>query len=207
MPIMLPLNLTIEEPTLPNLTPFPQTGLVHWTSKLGVELAIRHITPDDAKLLVELYGRLSPRTLELRFATIMINIPIERVIEESARLATLNHDHADALIALLNEDGEERIVAVARLAGADHIQAEFALLVRDDFQGHGVGSYMLDLLFQVALVRGLRYLKASVLAENTAMLRLIRRSGFPYHMHTSHGESDVTIYLDPTISEGEINHH
>ena len=57
MPIMLRLNNTIEELTMPALTPFPQTGLVRWTSKLGVDLAIRHITPDDAKLLVELYGR------------------------------------------------------------------------------------------------------------------------------------------------------
>lgn len=170
-------------------------GILPWTTKKGVSVRIRHIRSDDADLLVELYGRLSARTLELRFATMMVNVPLSTVLKYASRLATLNPENADALIALVDEDGEDRIVAVARLAGATKTTAEFAMLVRDDFQGHGLGTHMFDLLIQLALVRGLDTLTASVVAENIGMMTLIRRCGFPFTVHTSYGESDVVIYL------------
>lgn len=170
-------------------------GTVHWRTRDGVAVMIRHITSADAPRLVELYGRLSQETLALRFATIMINVPLEQIIAESTRLATINPENANALIALIEEDGEEHIIAVARLAGANQTSAEFALVVRDDFQGKGIGAYLFDLLIQVALVRGLRYLTAFVLAENRPMLTLIRRAGFPIEVHTSHGESEIKMFL------------
>ncbi len=177
-------------------TTFPVgTGVLHWQTRGGIPVKIRHITADDAPLLVEMYGRLSERTLALRFATVVINVPIERVIQEATHLATINPENADALVALIDEGGQEHIIAVARLAGADAVSAEFAMTVRDDFQGQGVGAYMFDLLIQVALVHGLEYLTASVLAENRPMMDLIRRSGFPVEIHTSHGESEVKVFL------------
>ncbi len=171
------------------------TSVLNWQSRSGTPVKIRHITAADAGRLVEMYGRLSERTLALRFATVVINVPMERVIQEATHLATLNPENADALVALIDEGGQDHIVAVARLAGADDISAEFAMTVRDDFQGQGVGSYLFDLLIQVALVRGLEYLTASVLAENRPMMELIRRSGFPVEVHTSHGESEVKLFL------------
>ena len=170
--------------------------VVYWQTKSGQSLKIRHIKSSDAPLLTELFYRLSERTLSLRFATAVINVPLERVIQEASRLATLNPEEAVALIAL-EEDAQavEHLVAVARLAGMTATTAEFALTVRDDFQGQGIGSYIFDLLVQVALARGLHTLTASVLAENTPMIKLIRRLGFPIHIDTHYGESDVTIYL------------
>ena len=180
----------------PTAPPLMGEGTVNWTSRDGRSVGIRHIVPHDAVRLVDFYTRLSNRTRELRFATIMINVPLERVVVEAARLTALNPEDANALVALFDEEGEERIVAVARLAGATATSAEFALTVRDDFQGQGLGSYIFDLLVQVALVRGLKYLTAHVLAENSAMIKIIRRVGFPIDIRTSYGESDVTMYLE-----------
>jgi RimJ/RimL family protein N-acetyltransferase len=193
-----PTNLSDREILMSNpQLPFSASdGVLPWTSRDGRELRIRHITPEDADRLVDFYTRLSERTRELRFATLMMNVPMERIIAEATRLATLNPKNADALVAILEEDGEDRIVAVARLAGAHGNTAEFALTVRDDFQGLGLGTYIFDLLVQVALVHGLKYLTAITLAENIGMLKIIRRVGFPVGIHTSHGESDVVIYLD-----------
>lgn len=192
----------------PESLPFPLGhGILHWTTKQGTPLRIRHINADDAPLLVELYGRLSEHTLELRFATMMVNVPMSAVLAYSSRLATLNPENADALVAVVDEPDGERIVAVARLAGATAITAEFAMLVRDDFQGHGVGTFMFDLLLQLALVRGLETLTASVVAENTPMLTLIRRCGFPFNIHTSYGESDVVIYLATAPSTAHAAPH
>jgi acetyltransferase len=180
----------LKKPTFP-----VGTSPLHWQTRSGTPVTIRHITADDAGLLVEMYGRLSERTLALRFATVVINVPVERVIQEATHLATLNPENADALVALIDEGGHEQIIAVARLAGANDVSAEFAMTVRDDFQGQGVGAYLFDLLIQIALVRGLECLTASVLAENRPMIELIRRCGFPSEVHTTHGESEVTIFL------------
>ncbi|HYF64599.1 MAG TPA: hypothetical protein VD886_17370, partial [Herpetosiphonaceae bacterium] len=87
-------------------------GVLRWTSRDGRELRIRHIMPADAGRLVDFYTRLSERTRELRFATLMINVPMERVIAEATRLATLNPANAGALVAIAEEEGEDRIVAV-----------------------------------------------------------------------------------------------
>ena len=171
-------------------------GTVNWVSRDGRPVRIRHIVPQDAARLVDIYTRLSDRTRELRFATIMINVSIERVVTEATRLTALNPEEANALVAIIDEEGEQRIVAVARLAGANETSAEFALTVRDDFQGQGLGAYIFDLLVQVALVRGLKYLTAIVSAENTAMIKIIRRVGFPIDIHTSYGESEVIMYLE-----------
>lgn len=177
---------------------FPMSqAMLHWTARDGRDLIIRHIRSEDAVLLVELFGRLSPETVYLRFATYIINVPMKRVLQEATRFATLEPINADALVALYREDDTEHIIAVSRLAGATEESAEFALLVRDDFQAAGIGTMMFDLIVQVALVRDLKFLTASVVADNLPMIKLIRRLGFPYELHTSHGETEVVIWLQP----------
>lgn len=170
-------------------------AVLRWYTKAGTPLLIRHIRPSDTSLLVDFFYHLSERTLSLRFATAVVNVPLERVVHEAAHIASLDPASADGLLALETIHGIDHIVAVARLAGATATTAEFAMTVRDDFQGHGVGSFLFDLLIQIALARGLHTLTASVLAENRPMLTLIRRAGFPIHIETSHGESEVVMYL------------
>lgn len=183
-------------------TRFPHgDAVLHWTTRQGTPLRIRHITAADAPLLVELFTRLSAETLWRRFGQVMTSVPLAKVREQAAELSDLNPRDADALIAILDEGGQDRIVAVARLAGATDDSAEFALLVRDDFQGQGVGAFIFDLLIQVAMVRGLRALTAYVAADNEPMLALIRRSGLEYDMDTSHGETDVRIFLTLPVDE------
>lgn len=171
-------------------------AILPWHTKDGTLLHIRHILPSDAERLVDMFYQLSERTLSLRFAMAMVNVPVTRVIREATRLAVIDPASADALVALEPvASGPEQIVGVARLAGATATTAEFAMTIRDDYQGRGVGSFLFDLLIQVALARGLHTLTASVLAENRPMLTLIRRSGMPTRIATSHGESEVTMYL------------
>lgn len=190
-----------------NQLPFDEgSGSAHWISRDGHHLEIRHIRPEDAELLVDLYHRLSAESLAMRFATAMINVPLKRIIAESARLAAVDPMSGAALVALFQEPDGQHIVGVARLAGRQGTSAEFALTIRDDFQGQGLGTYLFDLLLQLALVRGLETVTASVLAENRPMLMLIRKVGFPFDIATSHGESDVTIYLQATKPDPKEDH-
>ena len=68
---------------------------------------------------------------------------------------------------------------MARLAsGPDHASAEYAILVRSDLKGRGLGWALMRHLIHYAEKAGLRELTGSVLASNQRMLDMCRALGF-----------------------------
>jgi RimJ/RimL family protein N-acetyltransferase len=184
--------------------PFPVGhGSVVVTTRHGRAVVIRHILPEDAALLVDLYRQLSPETRRLRFLSPQPDRPDDLLWPEAMRLSNINPLVEAALIGVVREDAREHSVGVARLArdDADATVAEVAIVLRDDYQRVGLGTQLFDLLLQVALVRGLKSLRAFTLAENTAMRQLVRKSGLPFTQATSYGETTITIALadDPAL--------
>ncbi len=160
----------------------------------GRQVAIRRITPDDAPLLVDLYYRLSDTARRLRFHSMRQNVSLEEIVEETERLSNLDPAHQAALVATAQEEGEERIVAVARLARSqDPAEAESAIVVRDDYQNQGLGSYLLTRLVQVARDMDIVCLTAWVMAENLHMLHIIQKSGFDVQAEARYGETFVRV--------------
>jgi acetyltransferase len=188
--------------------PFPLGhGSVTIATRRGRTVHIRHIAPTDAALLVGLFYQLTPATRRLRFFSPMIDIPEERIWSQAQRLSAIDPQVDAALIATIAEDrqadeGAEpgEAVGVARLVreSSDPTAAEVAIVLRDDFQGEGLGTQLFDLLLQVALVRGLKRLWALSLAENSAFHRLVRNSGLPFTAQTLHGETTTSITLSDT---------
>ncbi len=178
--------------------PFPLgQGSVTVTSRRGRAVHIRHITAEDAARLVDLFNHLSPETRRMRFFSPRIDTPDDVLWPEAVRLADINPLVEAALIATVPEDGQEHAVGVARLIreAEGGPQAEVAIVLRDDYQGEGLGTMLFDLLVQVALVRGLKRLWAVSLAENEAFHRLVRNSGLPFTSQTLRGETTTTITL------------
>jgi GNAT superfamily N-acetyltransferase len=140
--------------------------------KDGRTLTIRPIVPGDAALLVELHGRLSARTRELRF-----HGPKPRLLSREAEyLARADPGAHVALVATVHEEGGERIVADGRIE-KDGGLGDVALVVRDDYQGAGLGRILLDHLLEAAPELGLEQLSFLVLARNRAMLHLAQGAG------------------------------
>ena len=98
----------------------------------------------------------------------------------AARLTQLDYDREMALV--LTEPGAAgttEIYAVVRLtADPDLERAEFAILVRHDMTGHGLGRLMLRRLIDYARGRGIRELYGDVLQDNEPMRRLCKELGF-----------------------------
>jgi L-amino acid N-acyltransferase YncA len=105
-----------------------------------------------------------------------------------------------ALIAAVVEEQQERAVGLGQLEPIqnDPTAAEVAIVLRDDYQGEGLGKARFDLLLQVALVRGLKRIVAITLAENEMMYLLAREAGFPVTSETHQGETTVMIGLSDT---------
>lgn len=167
----------------------------------GRRLAIRPITPEDARLLVDLYYRLSDTTRRLRFHSVRQNVPLEEIEQETKQLSNIDPAHQAALVGIVEEKGEERIVAVARLARSGNpTEAESAIVVRDDYQNQGLGTYLLRLLVKVAQSMGIEYLTAWVMAENLHMLHIIQKSGLDVSAETRYGETYVSVKVESALA-------
>lgn len=173
-------------------------GSVTVMTRKGRKVRIRHICPTDAALLVDLFHHLSPETRRFRFFTALPDLPDDILWREARRYADFNEQKQAAFIALVDEEGKEHAIGVVRLVLDKHDPdtAEFAIVLRDDYQREGLGTIMLDLLIQLALVRGIKRLRGISLADNEGVHRLIQRCGFPVSSHTSHGETTQIIHLE-----------
>jgi GNAT superfamily N-acetyltransferase len=138
----------------------------------GATVVVRMIRSVDDDALRAFHATLSPESIVLRFFG-----PHPRLSDgEVQRFTQVDGVDRVALVA----QGTSGIVAVARFdrsPGSD--EAEVAFVVGDAFQGHGLGSILLQRLADEARARGVRWFVADTLSENFRMLNVFRDAGFP----------------------------
>ncbi|MDG4837552.1 GNAT family N-acetyltransferase [Micromonospora sp. WMMD967] len=157
----------------------------------GAEVAVRPACADDLPGVRELHELCSPRSRHRRYlggAALPRPDRLRRLLEPSRGLT---------LIATATDDGgAESVVALANLLGEGD-EAEVALLVRDDWQRRGLGSALLRRLVKHADDAGYAALVLHVQAENTPMLRTLRRLGRPDSTDRDGPLLTVTVPLIP----------
>ena len=78
-----------------------------------------------------------------------------------------------------NAEGKREIVGVARLSrNQDPAEAEFALVISDNYQNRGLGTQMLQRLLDVARAEKIRSVKGHIMSENLEMRRVCEKVGF-----------------------------
>ena len=166
------------------ILPYPARYAQIWPMPGGGEYAIRPIRPDDAQMLQGLMQHLSAESRYFRFVSSIAQLPPTML----ARFTLIDYDREMALVAVAKErtPGEngvmvetQRIVGVSRyITNPDQSSCEFALVVADDFNGKGLGSRLMLSIMDVAREKGLSEIDGLVLANNPAMLKLMRSLGF-----------------------------
>jgi len=160
----------------------------------GRQLRVRPIRPEDTPAHRRFLARIEPQDLFLRFFAAIRELPDAEI----AHLTQIDYDREMAFIALAPAAGaEEEIVAVARACcDPDNIGAEFALLVRSDLKGEGLGRLLLQKLIGYCRARGTQRLFGNVMSDNTRMLRLARSLGFEVRYLEGNLE-EVSLELQP----------
>ena len=105
-----------------------------------------------------------------------------------------------ALIAVTIVDSQERQVGVARYVKDEHApgEAEFAIVLADEWQHCGLGTKLLGTLVDAARTRGVRRLVATTLSANNGMLALARRMGFRLALNPASATiTDLSLDLQP----------
>jgi RimJ/RimL family protein N-acetyltransferase len=131
--------------------------------------------PTDEGRMQELFHSLSKQTMYYRFMADVMRLP-QRMIQNFVYI-----DYRDemAIVGTIPEAYGEEIIAVGRYyLDPSTNQAEVAFIVRDEWQNRGIGGFLLKYLATIAQGQGIAGFTAEVLAENLAMLAVLRRSGF-----------------------------
>ncbi len=174
------------------ISPYPDQYEEHITTNTGVNIFIRPIRPEDAPLLVELFGSLSARSVYLRFFSPLKQMPHSML----ARFTQIDYDRHIALVAISESQPDEKMLGVARvILGRNLNEAEFSVVVGDPWQGEGIGAALLKRCLGIAKERGVHEVTGTVLVENTQMLTLGRKLGFNIKKVPDASEYELSIDL------------
>ncbi len=141
----------------------------------GRQVLIRPMNPGDADAEREFITALSPQSRRYRFQE-QIGEPSQEMV---AKLVDVDHINDEAFVALSEESDDTRIVGVSRYAVCnDPLQCEIAVTVLDDWQGHGLGTLLMQRLIEAARERGIKRMVSLDFAENREMAHLAHHLGF-----------------------------
>lgn len=199
----------IKEDTLPRLAirPYPVQYVQPWTTKNGIGLLIRPIRPEDEPLMIRFHTTLSDRSVYFRY---MHAIQLSQRIahDRLSRICFNDYDRELALVAErerpltppppTGEDkgGGREIIGVGRLSKLHgRNEAEFAIIIGDEFQGQGLGTEFLRRLLQIGRDEGLDRIVGFIASDNMAMQRVSERLGFRLQRSFDDPEVKATIDL------------
>ncbi len=158
----------------------------------GSVVHLRPISPNDEDRLREFHAQLSAETIYYRFFA-----PYPELTPKDVRRFT-NVDHVQRVGLVATVAGE--IVGVGRYDGVSDTDAEIAFTVRDDYQGRGLGSVLLEHLAVAARERGYRRFVADVLPQNRRMTATFSHAGYRVAQELEDGVVKLAFEIEPTES-------
>lgn len=164
------------------------------TMRDGSVLYLRPVLPGDHERVVHGPVQFSSETLYRRFQS-------TRTPTRALMTYLFEVDYVDHFVWVLTDGPDGPVVADARFVRdeADPTVAEVAFIVGDDYQGRGIGSFLMDAVSVAARSDGVRRFTARVLADNLAMRRILDRHGARWHRDDL---GVVTTVIDvPTVRE------
>ena len=142
-------------------------------------------------MIRDLLAHVSNEDLRLRFFDSIKEFSHEFI----ASLTRLDYARAMAFIAI--DEASNETVGVVRLHNDSSREAgEYAILLRSDLKGRGLGWALMQLIIEYAKSAGLKRIDGQILQENSVMLKMCRELGFEINTAPrDNGVCDVTLEL------------
>jgi len=155
------------------IAPYPQEWEQTLTLKGDRKVFVRPVRPEDEDLFKAFFEAVTPEDLRLRFFA-----PVRDFSHRFlSRLTQLDYARAIAFTAIDPDTGS--LLGVVRLhAGPAHQTGEYAVMVRSDLKGFGLGWALMKLIIRYARADGIEVIKGEVLKENTSMISMCQALGF-----------------------------
>lgn len=175
----------LKEDQLPSssIRPYPAQYIFDWKLKDGTAVTIRPIRPEDEPHMVKFHESLSDSTVYFRYMH-QITLPQRIAHDRLARICFIDYDREMALVveAKKTRTRPSEIIAVGRLSKLHGTnEAEFAVIISDQYQRQGLGTVLLKKLIEIGKAERIDRIVAELLPDNTGMARVMDKVGFKFH--------------------------
>jgi acetyltransferase len=155
------------------IRPYPSEWAIEVHLPTVGDVSIRPIRPQDERLYEQFFAAVTTADRRLRFFGAGPNLTHGLL----ARLTQIDYAREMAFVAI-DKSSQALLGVVRMIADPDYTRAEYAILVRSDLKGRGLGSRLMQHLIDYGKSEGLKELNGFVLVENTSMLQMCRQLGF-----------------------------
>lgn len=179
------------------IRPYPHHLEEEVQLKNGEICLFRPILPEDEPGLQAFINLVTKEDLYYRY----FNEINKLTHEDLANMTQIDYDREMAFVAVRRKEGNEEIIGVTRaISDPDNCDAEFAVLVRSDLKGLGLGRRLLEKLIVYTREHGLQRLNGITMPTNPNMIALARALGFQVRFDLEDGIVSLTLVLSAEIS-------
>jgi acetyltransferase len=186
-------DVTVDQLPQIAIRPYPRRYIQPWTMKNGQDIVIRPIRPEDEPLMAKFHETLSEDTVYLSyFAPVKLQQRIAH--ERLSHICFVDYNREMALVAEYEnpKTGEHEIIAAASLSKLHGVnEAEYLMIVSDQYQGQGLGSELMKRLIQIAKDEKLDRINGYILGNNAGMLKMSEHFGFRHEESPHDGKDGV----------------
>lgn len=171
---------------------YPEELEIYRTTAKGLDTFLRPAKITDEPLLKEFFYDLSEESLYKRFFSARTDMPHKRLQD----FVAIDYSRKMEILATIREKEKETIVGLGQYElNSDMHSAEVALVVRDRFQGRGVGRVLLSYLIYLARRQGLLGFSGEVLVANRSMVGLFEKMGFDTEKRSEEGVYEMRMWF------------
>jgi acyl-CoA hydrolase/GNAT superfamily N-acetyltransferase len=165
-----------------------------YTLKLndGKVVEFRPLLPSDEFAYRNFFYSLQEKTIYMRYFYKMRTFSHEVVQKQ---WSSVDYHKNMSILGLVQKGGHKEIMAIGSYARESDDRAEVAFVVREDFQNKGIASYLIEILEKIARENQYTSFCATVLRENSAMIRVFKNKFQNAKIYSS-GGSDLKIEMD-----------
>ncbi len=174
------------------IRPYPSDLIEQCKAKDGEVVTIRPILPEDEPKHAEFIHKVSKEDLYKRFFSDVGEFNHEAL----ANLTQIDYDREMAFVAIRYSGTDEEIIGVSRaLINPENSDAEFAILIRTDIKGKGLGHLLMKKIIDYCVAKGTKQLSGMTMPTNRGMLTLAQKLGFEIDVHFEDGTADMVLPL------------
>ncbi|MEM8514089.1 acetyltransferase [Massilia sp. MP_M2] len=174
------------------IRPYPREleETIEWQ---GAPLLLRPIRPEDGAAHLAFFDALTPDDVRYRMFVRIRELQPSQL----ARFTQIDYDREMAFIATRkNAAGVFETLAVARVvADPDNTSAEFAVTVRSDLKGLGLGRIMMEKLIRYCRARGTGEIVGEALPQNSRIVAMVKKLGFEVTIDREDGTRNMRLAL------------
>jgi acetyltransferase len=180
---MAAADIRVSQPGLPtghrlSISLHPQELETTITISDGRIFRLCPTRPEDNEALRKLFAELSHNEIRMRFLHAMSRVPDRQVTQ----FVRIDYDwEMSFVLAGAGPSNERELFGYVQIiSDPDKERAEFAILVRSDLTGMGIGRVLLEHIISYARKRGIKEIYGESLLDNKAMLKLASALRFSF---------------------------